>query len=62
MFLAVSRSDVHFSFDHLFFAGAIGRASKLARPKSWVSKKKFFHSCNANKAGVEGPGVNLGQV
>ena len=57
MFLVVSGSDVHFSFDHLFFASPIERASKLVRPKSWVPKKKFFHPCNANKAGV-----NLGQM
>ena len=43
MFLVVSRSDVHFGFDHPFFECPIGRARKIARPKSRAPKKKFVH-------------------
>ena len=44
MFSVVSRSDVHFSFEHTFFPCPIGRASKFTRPKN--PKKKFVHPCN----------------
>ena len=43
MFLVVSRSDEHFGFDQSFFACPIGRASKIARPKSRARRKKFVH-------------------
>ena len=33
MFLVVSRSNVHFGFEHPFFASPIGRASRIARRK-----------------------------
>ena len=41
MFLVVSRSDVHFGFDHPFFACLIGHASKTARPEIWAPRTKF---------------------
>ena len=44
MFLVVSRSDVHFGFDRPFFAYPLGGASKIARPKSRVPRKKFVQT------------------
>ena len=45
MFLVVSRSNLHFGFDHpfffFFFACPIGRESKIARPKIRPPAKKF---------------------
>ena len=41
MFLVVCRSDVHFGFDHLFFACLIGHPSKILRPEIWAPRKKF---------------------
>ena len=43
VFLAISQSNVHFALDHPFFACPIGRASKIACPKSPVSRDKFIH-------------------
>ena len=34
MFLVESPSEVHFGFEHPFFACPIGRISKFVRPKS----------------------------
>ena len=47
MFLVVSRLDEHFGFDHLFVACSIGRASKTARQKSRVHRKKIVHPCKS---------------
>ena len=38
MFLVVSRSDVHFGFEQLFFC-----VLDRARPKNQVSRNKFVH-------------------
>ena len=44
MFLVVSRSDVHFDFEHPFFACPIGRAILLRAPR-----KKFVHLWNITR-------------
>ena len=45
MLLIVSRSDVPFGFDDLFFECPIGCASKDARPDNRTPRKKLFHPC-----------------
>ena len=45
MFLAESRLDEHFGFDHLYFTYPIGRASNIALPKSRTPRKKFVQPC-----------------
>ena len=45
MFLVVSGSNVHFGFEHTFFACAIGRASKIKRNLS-TSASHFHMSFN----------------
>ena len=44
MFLVVSRSDVHFSIEDIFFTSPIGGESKIAHPKNRAARKKFVHS------------------
>ena len=47
MFLVVSRSDVHFGLEQLFFffACPIEQAILLARPENRAPRKKFVHPC-----------------
>ena len=44
MFLVVSRSGVHFGFEHPFFTCPIRRASKMAREKIRAFRKKSDHT------------------
>ena len=41
VFLVVSQLDMHFGFEHLFFACPIGCTNKIACPKNWVPRKKI---------------------
>ena len=45
MLLIMSRSDLPFGFDHLFFECPIGWASTDARPNNRAPRKKLFHPC-----------------
>ena len=43
MFLVVSRLDVHFGFEHPYFACSSRRASKVGRPKSLAPRNKCVY-------------------
>ena len=49
MFLVVSGSDVHLSFEHtLFLCARSGAQVKIVRPKNRASRKKFVQACSNN--------------